>query len=479
MAPPTQANARAVRSVKGKHDAITDGRSPAPQANATITKRSTLTKRPSVTNISIPLVFLVGPDSTSYPLDQTLTAKFHEMTSYVRDLWNEIREVRRIRRNLQVAGFAGNEFRDDMDAETIKSAVLQLEQLGPLQYATLEACHIQKVLRRFMRSDVPWNETFQVKLRIHSLIVMYEDTKDYGFPITMGKPSSDSSPGTPSQDPPTFKKTVFSLPETQPATFDLLMNWLKTSTVEPTHTAAEGDNEPEDLTILELAQVYLLANRLQIPALMQQVAASLLAFEIDTPTLEDMVKYIGSATTPTSDLRRFLIDAIACCATPEAVYDALLERWMSPEILSALTMAFVRRRDEMQKKLEEDGLEDEEPAAKKKCRSATSSKKRGAAEDVAEEQKETPAKGERGSATSSKKRGAAEDVAEEQEETPAKGKHGSATSSKKRGAAVDVVEEQKETPAKGKRGSSASSKKRGAAEDAGAPKGKRSKKSTG
>lgn len=74
-----------------------------------------------MTNISIPLVFLVGPDSTSYPLDQTLTAKFHEMTSYVRDLWNEIREVRRIRRNLQVAGFAGNEFRDDMVSNSPRS----------------------------------------------------------------------------------------------------------------------------------------------------------------------------------------------------------------------------------------------------------------------------------------------------------------------------------------------------------------------
>ena len=258
----------------------------------------------------------------------------------------------------------------------------------------------------------------------------YEDTKDYGFPMTIESSSSEPSPDTPSQVPPTSKKTVVSLPETQPVTFDLLMNWLETSTVESTHTAAEGDNEPADLTILELAQLYRLANRLQIPTLMQQVAASLLAFEIDTPTLDNIVRYINGATTPHSDLRHFLIDAIASCATLEAIHDALVTGWMSQEILEALTMALVRRRDEMQRKLEENGLE-------------------------------------------------GGDVEEELDESAAKEKCGSAASSKKRGAAGDVVEEQEETPAKGKRGSAASAKKRGAAEDAGAPKGKRSKKSTG
>ena len=43
------------------------------------------------------------------------------MTSYVRDLWNEIRDVRRIRRDLQVAALIGNEFRDDMVSNSPKS----------------------------------------------------------------------------------------------------------------------------------------------------------------------------------------------------------------------------------------------------------------------------------------------------------------------------------------------------------------------
>lgn len=272
----------------------------------------------------------------------------------------------------------------------MRTAVLQLENHGQLQSATLEASHILKVLRRLMRSDIPWDEVSQIKRRVHRLIVLYEDTEGYRYSVPM-QISSATNPlnDAPSESPHVSTQTVVSLPGTQPATFDHLLNWLNTTNPLSVGTNADDRNKLADLDIVELAQLSLLAVKLRISSLVNNVAASLLALKIDTSTMEDLLYFIDSNPAPSSDLRQFLVTAVARCATSEAIKVAINKGWMTKEILSEITLALVHERDETLKKWAEDSLVagevvkgGKEAVTEKKSGPAANPKKRGAAQDA-------------------------------------------------------------------------------------------------
>lgn len=67
------------------------------------------------------MIFLVGPDRTIYQLDKLSDAAKVQLAPYVRDLYAEIRAVKRIRRDLQNAVFVGNELRADMVSRLFRS----------------------------------------------------------------------------------------------------------------------------------------------------------------------------------------------------------------------------------------------------------------------------------------------------------------------------------------------------------------------
>ena len=76
--------------------------------------------------VSETVIFLLGPDRTIYRLDNISdTARLH-LSPYVRDLYSEIRQVRLIRRKLQVAAFIGNELRVDIVSRYPRSRVFAL-----------------------------------------------------------------------------------------------------------------------------------------------------------------------------------------------------------------------------------------------------------------------------------------------------------------------------------------------------------------
>ena len=240
-----------------------------------------------------------------------------------------------------------------------------------------------------MKSDIPWNEESQVKKRVHELIVQYKDTEALAFDTTMDHPSPGPSSTTLSGSPQDSAPIVVPLPETLPATFDHLLKWLDRPDSLSTDTNADGRNELANATIVELAQLYLLVVKLGVATLVNEVAASLLALQIDASTLEDLINYINSDTAPGSDLRQFLITAVARCATSEALEVAIEKDWMTKEIWAEVTLAFVHERDEVLKKWEKDASVAEEVVkkgkeikAEKQCEPAAKSKKRGAAEDA-------------------------------------------------------------------------------------------------
>lgn len=350
------------------------------------------------------VIFIVGPDRTIHRLDNLSDAANLQLTPFMEDLYVEMCDVQRIRKKLQHALFTGKELRADMvskyprskcqvllsrpqDAESVRQAVLQLETRGRLQYATLRASNIVNVLRRLMRTDIPWNEESHTKSRVHRLIVKHKDADADKFLTAMDYSSPEPSSSTPSGNPRDSTPIVMPLPETLPATFNLLLKWFSNLGPHPTGTKADDRDEFADLTIVDLAQLYLLAVKLRISTLVSSVADSLLALKVDTTTMKDLLDYINSETAPNSDLRQFLVTAVARCGTSDAITAALNEGWMTNDIWSEVTLAFVRERDGMLRKWDEHlGLEKVEEGkwvrAEEKGGRAARSKKRGAGGDA-------------------------------------------------------------------------------------------------
>lgn len=273
--------------------------------------------------------------------------------------------------------------------ETVKAAIQRLEARGRLQYATLKATNIVKVLRRVMTANIPLSEDFHALPRVHGLIVTHKDAENYAFLTTLADPVPDLSSAAPSYTPQDTTPIIIPLPETLPATFDHLVKWLDNPASQSTRTNADSHSEMADPTIPELAKLYLLTVKLRLPVLTKLVGARLVDLEIDATIMQDLISFINHETAPNSDLRQFLVTALVRYGTFNAFKEAVQEGWMAKSVASDVTLALVRERDGLLKQLQEEPsavaeavTEEKEAEKVKKGGRAASSKKRGAAEEA-------------------------------------------------------------------------------------------------
>lgn len=241
-----------------------------------------------------------------------------------------------------------------------------------------------------MTAKIPLSEDFNALSRVHGLIVTHKDAENNAFLTTTVDPAPTLSSAAPSEVPQDPTPIIVPLPQTLPATFDHLVKWLDTPEPLSTRTNADSHGDMADLTIAELAQLYLLAVKLRLTAVTNYVGALLLEVEIDPPTMQDLINFINNETAPNSDLRQFLVTAVARYGTTDAFKEAINEGWMAKQVASDVVLALVRERDGMQRQLQEEQSVVAEVAAEgkgagpvEKGGRAAGSKKRGAAEEAA------------------------------------------------------------------------------------------------
>lgn len=240
-----------------------------------------------------------------------------------------------------------------------------------------------------MTAGIPVTEEFHALPRIHALIVMHKDAENNASLTTTLDPFPASSSATPSEDPQDSTSIVIPLPETPPTVFDHLVKWLSMPNLPSRRSNADSHSEMEELTIPELAQLYILAVKLRLTTLANVVGTCLVEMQIDPPTMKDLISFINNETAPKSDLRQFLITGLIRYGTPEAFQEALIQDWMTKEVASDVTLALVRERDIVMKLLQESqplvaeaGTEGEGTEAVERGGGAPGSKKRGAAEEA-------------------------------------------------------------------------------------------------